>query len=202
MRKRMSRIVLVLLGASLALACGQDRKLAEAALKTAEDAVNAVSPDVGQYAADSWKGVTDSLAAAKEAFARKDYKAALDGANAIADKIKEATSVAMAKKGELTKSWSELSEGLPKMMDAIKSRVDILSASRRLPAGMDKTKLETVKTGLASATQTWSEASDAFKAGKLTDALAKANSVKDSAAQLMQSLGMSLPPAMSGGASK
>jgi hypothetical protein len=202
MRKQMSRIVLVLLGASLALACGQDKKLAEAALKTAEDAVNAVPPDVGKFAADSWKGVTDSLAAAKDAFARKDYKGALAGANAIADKIKEATSVAMAKKDELTKAWNEMSEGLPKMMDAIKSRVDILSASKKLPAGMDKSKLEAAKTGLASATQAWTEASDAFKAGNLTDALAKANSVKDSAAQLMQSLGMSLPPAMSGGATK
>jgi hypothetical protein len=202
MRKQISRIALVLVSCALVVACGQDKKLAEAALKTAEDAVKAASPDVAQYAADSWKGVTDSLAAAKDAAARKDYKAALTGANEIAQKVQEATSVAMAKKDELTKSWSEMSEGLPKMVEAIKSRVDILSASKKLPAGMDKAKLDAAKAGLASASQAWTEASDAFKAGNLTDALAKANSVKDSAAQLMQSLGMSLPSAMSGAATK
>ncbi|MGH9368494.1 MAG: hypothetical protein ACRD3M_12555, partial [Thermoanaerobaculia bacterium] len=74
----------------------------------------------------------------------------------------------------------------------------ILSASRKLPAGMDKAKLEGVTTGLASATQTWNEASEAFKAGNLTDAVSKGNSVKDSAAKLMQDLGMSLPAAAGG----
>jgi hypothetical protein len=202
MRKQISRIALVLVSCALVAACGQDKKMAEAALMTADEAVKAASPDIAQYAADSWKGVTDSLAAARDAFARKDYKAALTGANEIAQKVQEASSVAMAKKDELTKSWSEMSEGLPKMVEAIKSRVDILSASKKLPAGMDKAKLEEAKSGLAAASQMWSEASDAAKSGNLADAVAKANSVKDKAAQLMQGLGMSLPSAMGGAATK
>jgi len=195
MRKPMSRIALVLLSCALVVACGQDKKLAEAAMKTAEDAVNAASPDVAKYAADSWKGVTDSLAAAKDTLAKGDYKGALASANQIADKVKEATSVAMANKDELTKAWTDMSQGLPGMMDAIKSRVDILSASKKLPAGMDKAKLEEAKTGLAAATQAWSEASEAFKGGNLSDAVAKANAVKDKAIQVMQGLGMSVPEA-------
>ena len=180
-------------------ACGQDKKLAEAALMKADEAVKSASPDIAQYAADSWKGVTDSLKAAQDAFARKDYKSALTGANEIEQKVQEASSVAMAKKDELTKAWTEMSEGLPKMVEAIKSRVDILSASKKLPAGMDKAKLEEAKSGLAAASQMWSEASDAAKSGNLTDAVAKANALKEKAAQLMQGLGMSLPPAMGGG---
>ena len=82
---------------------------------------------------------------------------------------------------------------LPRLVDAIKSRVDVLSASKRLPAGMDKGKLEEAKTGLAAASQMWTEASDAAKAGNLTDALAKGNAVKEKAAALMQALGMALP---------
>ena len=200
MRKQIYRIAVLLVSCALVVACGQDKKLAEAALMTADEAVKAASPDIGQYAADSWKGVTDSLKAAQDAFARKDYKAALAGASEIAQKVQEAASVAMAKKDELTKAWTEMSEGLPKMVEAIKSRVDILSASKKLPTGMDKAKLEEAKSGLAAASQMWSEASDAAKAGNLTDGVAKANSVKDKAAQLMQGLGMSLPSAMSGGA--
>lgn len=195
MRHRMSRIGLVLLSCCLVVACGQDKKLAEAALKTADDAVNAVSPDVSKYAPDSWKAVTELLAGAKDAFARGDYKAALASANQIPDKIKEATAAAMAKKDELTKAWNDMSAGLPQMVDAIKSRVDVLSASKKLPAGMDKAKLDDAKAGLAAATQSWGEASEAFKAGNLTDALAKANAVKDKAVAIMQSLGMSVPAA-------
>jgi hypothetical protein len=198
MRKQISRIALVLVGCALMVACGQDKKLAETALMSADEAVKAASPDISQYAADSWKGVTDSLKAAQDAFARKDYKAALAAANEIAPKVQEAASAAMAKKDELTKAWTEMSEGMPRMVEAIKSRVDILSASRKLPAGMDKAKLEEAKSGLASASQMWSEASDAAKSGNLMDAVAKANAVKEKAAQLMQGLGMSLPAAMGG----
>ena len=198
MRKQISRIAFVLVSCALVAACGQDKKLAEAALMKADEAVKAAGPDIAQYAADSWKGVTDSLKAAQDAFARKDYKGALTAANEIPQKLQEASSVAMAKKEELTKAWTEMSEGLPKVVEAIKSRVDILSASRKLPAGMDKAKLEEAKSGLQSASQMWTEASDAAKSGNLTDAVAKANAVKEKAAQLMQGLGMSLPAAMGG----
>jgi hypothetical protein len=199
MRKPIARIALVLVSCALVVACGQDKKLAEAALMKADEAVRAASPDIAQYAADSWKGVTDSLKAAQDAFARKDYKAALAAANEIPAKIQEAASVAMAKTDELTKAWTEMSESVPRMVEAIKSRVDTLSASKRLPAGMDKGKLEEAKTGLAAASQMWTEASDAAKAGNLTDALTKGNAVKDKAAQLMQGLGMT---AMGGAATK
>jgi hypothetical protein len=200
MLKNGLRAALVVMACCLVVACGQQKKMAEAAVKTAEDAVNAASPDVAKYAADSWKGVTDSLAAAKDALARGDYKSAVASANEISGKIQEATSVAMAKKEELTKAWNDLSAGLPKMVDAIKSRVDILSASKKLPSGLDKAALDGAKQALASATQSWTEASDAFKAGNLQDALAKGNAVKDQAAKIMQTLGMSVPAAAGGAA--
>jgi hypothetical protein len=60
---------------------------------------------------------------------------------------------------------------------------------------MDKAKLESAKSGLGAATSDWSAAQDLFKAGKLTDAIAKGNSVKDQATQIMLSLGMTPPPA-------
>lgn len=200
MPKHWLRMTLVLLaGCLLVVACGQEKKAAEAAVKTAEDAVNAAGPDVAKYAADQWKSVTDSLAAAKDSLAKGDYKAALAGASEITQKLKDAAAAASAKKDELTKAWNDMSTGLPKMVDAIKSRVDILSASKKLPKELDKAKLEDAKSGLAAATQAWNEASDAFKSGNIADAVAKANSVKDRATQIMQSLGMA-PPAAAGGA--
>lgn len=201
MPKHWLRLTLVLLtGCLLVAACGQAKKAAEAAVKTAEDAVNAAGPDVAKYAADQWKSVTDTLAAAKDNLAKGDYKAALASANDVAQKVKDAAAAASAKKDELTKAWADMSAGLPKMVDAIKSRVDALSASKKLPKEIDKAKLEEAKSGLAAATQAWNEATEAFKSGNLTDALAKAGSVKDRATQIMRSLGMSPPEAVGGAA--
>jgi hypothetical protein len=55
-------------------------------------------------------------------------------AKSLTDKTKEVASAASAKKAELTKGWESLSAGMPKVLDAIKARVDILSKSKKLPA--------------------------------------------------------------------
>jgi hypothetical protein len=198
MRKQRWRWTLVLLTCGLVVACGREKRMAEAAIKTAEVTVSSAAADAATYAADQWKSITDSLAAAKDAYARKDYKTALASISDIGPKVQEAEAAAAAKKTELENAWNDMSAGLPKMMEAVKSRVDILSASRKLPAGMDKTKLEGIQSGLASATQTWNDAMAAQKSGNLMDAVAKANSVKEAATKLMTDLGMT-PPAAAGG---
>ncbi len=88
-----------------------------------------------------------------------------------------------------------MSGGLPKMAEAIKSRVDILSQSKKLPAGLDKDKLESAKAGLASLNQSWTEASDAAKAGNMTDAIAKGQAAKAKAVEAMTALNMQVPEA-------
>ena len=81
------------------------------------------------------------------------------------------------------------------MLGVISKRVEILSKSKTLPAGLDKEKLDSAKTTLATVTQMWSEASDAFKAGNLADAVDKAKSVKEKAVEIMHTLGMKAPAA-------
>jgi len=81
------------------------------------------------------------------------------------------------------------------MVNAIQSRVNILSKSRRLPAGLDKDKFDSAKASLATLTQTLTEASDAFKGGNLMDAVSKAKAVKEKAAEIMSTIGMKVPEA-------
>lgn len=200
MLKNASRLALVVLACALAVGCGKYKRLADTAIKTAEKAVASAGDDVGKYAADQWKEVTDSLAVAKDAYAKGDYKAAIDGLRDIGTKVQAAQVAASTKKTELGNAWKERSDAVLQMVDAIKSRVDTLSASKKLPKGLDKATLESARAGLASATQSWNEASEAFKAGNLQDALAKANTVKEKAAQIMRSLGMSVPEAAAGAA--
>jgi len=113
----------------------------------------------------------------------------------VAAKVKGFSAAVAAKKTELTKAWTEQSQLLPNMIASIKSRVDVLSKSKKLPANLDKEKFEGAKNGLAEIDKTWGEASSAFKEGGLADALAKAKSVKEKAVEVMTTLGMKVPEA-------
>jgi hypothetical protein len=172
------------------LACNSGKAPAEAAMKVAEEAVNGVKAEAENLVPDDFKSLSDDLNGAKDAMAKGDYKAALASAQSIQQKANDVLAKAKAKKEELTKTWNEMSDSVPKMVDAIKSRVDILSQSKKLPKGLDAATLSAAKDGLAAATTAWGEAQEAFKAGKWTDAIAKATSVKDKATGIMTSLGM------------
>jgi len=193
MLKRWSVVSLVLLAATLAGACASQKVPAEAAVKAAEQAFAAVKGEAAKYLPDQVKGVEDALEAAKASLAKGDYAAALTAAQALPARISELATAAAAKKAELTQSWATLSAALPQVVQAIQSRVDILSKSKKLPAGLDKDKFESAKTGLAAITQTWTEATTAAGAGNVSDAVAKANTVKAKAAEVLGLLGMPVP---------
>jgi hypothetical protein len=195
---RSKRILVTLLCAVIGIAlvaCAGNKDAASTAIKAAEDAFNAVKGEAVKYVPDKAKAVEDSINAAKDIFNKGNYDAALNAAKAIPEKVKELSAAAAAKKAELTKSWEEMSAGLPKMLDAVKSRLDILSKSKKLPAGLDKAKLEGAKSGYEAAVKMWDDAKAAFGGGSIADALAKANTVKDKTVEVMTTLGMQAPAA-------
>jgi hypothetical protein len=181
----------LLLVCAATLACNSGKAPAEAAMKLAEEAVAGAQTEAANLVPDDMKSLSDDLAVAKDAMAKGDYKAAMAAAAPIQQKANDVLAKARAKKDELTATWNQMSDSLPKMVDAIKSRVDILSQSKKLPAGMDAAKLASAKDGLAAAQTGWTEAQDAFKAGKWSEAIAKAGTVKDKATEVMGMLGMS-----------
>lgn len=183
-------MVLVLLSA-----CASDKAPAEQAIKGAEAAITQVKAEVAKWIPDQARALDASLAAVKDKFAKGDYKAVLAEAPALAAQAQSVAAAAAAKKAELTKSWEEMSAGLPKMVEAVKSRVDILSKSKKLPANVTKEQFETAKTGLAAATQGWTDAMAAYTGGNIVDAVAKANTVKAKTVEALQALGMPVPPA-------
>lgn len=194
MKKKISIILTVLFAFSLA-ACSSGKAPAEQAIKAAEEAFNAVKDEAIKYVPDQAMAVEDALNAAKESFSKKDYAAATSAATSASAKANDLVAVVAGKKAELTKEWEDLSGGLPKMLDAVKSRVDTLAASRQLPANLDKAKFEEAQNGLAEANTMWDEANKAYNEGNLVDAIAKATAVKEKAAGIMSTLGMQLPEA-------
>ena len=161
-KKYLIPILFVVIGLFLVACAASSKEPAAAAIKVAEESWNAVKGEVAKYIPDQAKGVEDAIKGAKENFDKGNFDAALAAAKAIPDKVKELTAAAVAKKAELAKSWEEMSGGLPKMLDAIKSRLDILSASKKLPENLDKAKLEGAKGGYEAATKMWDDAKAAF----------------------------------------
>jgi hypothetical protein len=186
--------IVLLVSALLLAACGDGGKgPAEQAIKAAEAAVATAKAEAGKFLPDDLKSLEGALAAVKDKFAKGDYKAVVGEAGGLVGKANDLVASAKTKKEELTKSWTTLSEGLPKMVGAIQSRVDILSKSKKLPANLTAEKFAEVKSGLAAATADWAKAQESFKSGNLGDAIALANTVKGKAVQAMEILGLPVP---------
>ena len=173
-----------------------DKAPAAAAIKAAEDAIAAAkASDASKFAANQLSSMDATVASAKAAFEKGDYASALNQARDVAAKAKDLPAAASAKKAELAKAWADMSGGVPKMVTAIQSRVDILSQSKKLPAGLDRSKVDAAKSNLTAVNQTWTEASEAYKAGNFSDAIGKATAAKNQAAEIMTALNMQPPAA-------
>ena len=153
-------------------ACDSAKKAgAEAAIKTAETAFSAVSGEASKYVPDQAKAVQDSLTAARTSLTNGDYEAAFNSAKDLPGKISDLAAAVKAKKDEMTAQWTSLSAELPKNLAEVQAKAAALTKSHKLPTGAgDK---------LMAVQQMWTDASSAFSGGNLTDAMAKANEVKD-----------------------
>ena len=196
MVKRWCALTMLVFAGMLLSACASDKVPAETALKAAESAVTATVAEASKYVPDEAKGLQDRLNGLKDSFAKGEYKTVLAGAPDLTAQAKALADTAAAKKAELAKSWADLSGGLPKVLETIQGRVDILSKAKTLPANVDRATVDGAKTGLDSMNKAWADAQASFSAGNLADALAKANALKSQAAELMTKLGMQPPAAL------
>jgi hypothetical protein len=197
MHRHVYSFIVMILAATLLAACGGgDKGPAETALKAAEAAIDSAKGEASKYMPDQVKSLESALSSTREKLSKGDYKAVLSEAPALTSKAQEIASAAAAKKAELAKSWEDMSAGMPKVVEAIKSRVDILSQSKKLPAGMSAETLAQAKAGLSEITQQWTAATEASKGGNLMDAVAKASSVKVKAAEVLTLLKMPVPEAL------
>jgi len=195
--KKPSFWMLPLLAAVFIIGCQNQRAPAEQAVAAAESALTNIRDMATHYAPDQLQTVDAQLAQAKDSLAKGDYKGVLAAMPALNSAISNLKDTATAKQQEAEAAsakakdvWGPLSSDVPKMVDAISSRVDILSKSHHLPKGVTKDTLAAAKSGLDSMKSAWSDASTAATSGDYTTAVSKGQAVKDQASQIMQSLGM------------
>ena len=185
------------LAAVLLVGCNTQKGPAEQAVASAQAALDAVREDAQKYAPEQLGGVEAKLSDMKGAFQQGNYAGVLAGAPGLTAAITGLKDAASAKKVEAEQAlakakddWGPASAAVPKMVDEIAKRVEALSKTKKLPRGVGKDAVAAAKTGLDTLKSTWADATNASSSGDYTTAMAKAQAVKDKAAEIMKSLGM------------
>jgi predicted small secreted protein len=195
--KKSSVWLLAALSAVLLFGCNTQKGPAQQAVASAQAALDAVRDEAQKYAPEQLGGVEAKLSDMKGSFEKGDYAGVLAAAPAVTAAIASMKDAVAAKKEEaaaaLAKAkddWGPASAAVPKMVDEIAKRVEALSKTKKLPKGVSKEAVAAAKTGLDTLKSTWADATNASSSGDYTTAMAKAQAVKDKAAEIMKSLGM------------
>jgi hypothetical protein len=195
MKRFWSLILVVAVGGTL-VSCGAEKTEATNAIKAAEAAWAPARDNAMKVVPDEAKRIDDAIASAKATLDRGDAKGALAAAKDLPAQIQQLTAELPAKETELRNSWGSMSGGIPGVLAAAQKRMDILSKSKSLPAGMDAATFDGAKSSLAQASQQWAEAQSAQQSGNLADAVAKASGAKQLLTQVLTALKMPVPPAL------
>jgi len=193
MKRIFVSIVAMLFISVLFMACADEKGPAELAMKAAEQAVAATKAEAEKLVPDQVAALESALASAKDKLAKGEFKEALSEAQGLVGKAKDVLAAAQAKKDELTQKWTELSQGLPQMLEAIQGKVDDLSKLKKLPKAITAEKLAEAKSGLEAVKADLAKAQESFTSGNIEEAIAVATAVKEKAVKAMESLGITAP---------
>lgn len=189
--------VLVVAGALVAAGCANQKGPAEQAVAKIESAVSALRDEAAKYAPEALQSVESTLAGVKDKLAKGDYKAVIADSTQLTSAVDSLKQAVAAKKSEVeaamaaaSAEWSSLSADVPKMVDAIQSRVDILGKSRKLPKNVSQEAYDAAKSGLETMKANWNEATAAFSSGDAVTAVDLAKRVKQQGSEVLAHLGM------------
>jgi hypothetical protein len=212
-RSKITALLSVALVALLVVGCSSQKEPARQAIADIEAAIAVAGPDAARYVPDRLNGVRKQLVDLQAGFARKDYQGviaaapplladarSLAGAAASAKAAHEAAEAAAAARAAaetqdpmlvaLKAEWTDLSGKVPASFAGVDNRLDILSKSRKLPANLDPSALDSARSMNSSAKTQWRQATAAQQAGNLQEAVAAARLAKDSANAARAMLGM------------
>jgi hypothetical protein len=191
---RIAKVMLAIAAFTLlATGCARQKEEATKALTAIETSVAAVKDDAEKYAPDAYKGIESTLTMLKDSLAKGEYKTVLAGTPELGksvDTLKTAIASGKQQFEAASAEWSSLSADVPKMVEAIQSRVDILSGSKKLPKNVSKEAFDSAKAGLDTMKAKWGEANAAFTEGKASEAVDMARAVKAKGEEVFAALGM------------
>jgi hypothetical protein len=174
--------------------CARDEEPARQALAQAETSLAEIRVDAAKFAPEELQSAEARLAKVKADLAKEEYKDVLGGATQLTKDTAMLKEVVVSKQTQnvaATHEWEALSEEVPKMVQAIESRVDTLSGSKKLPQDVNKEAFEAAKATLAAMKSLWAEASAAFDSGNAIMAADKARMAQAKGEEAIDQLAMS-----------
>jgi hypothetical protein len=137
----------VLVASLLVLAaCAGQKGPATTAMAAAESTLASIKDDAAKYLPEELKGAEGTLASLKNSLEKGDYKAVMAGAPALMsslDSLKTQVGAKLEEAKVATAEWAGYATDLPKMVEAIQSRVTTLSSAKKLPSGLHSTRRRT-----------------------------------------------------------
>lgn len=197
MKKTILNWTALLLAACMLAACAGQQDAATRAVADIEAAIGRVAADAEKFASAELQQAQAGLASLKDQLAKKDYKGVVAAAPAVSAQVASLQQTVSAKREEAqaamaaaSEEWKTLSVEVPQMVQALQSRVDILSQSKKLPKNVSKDAFAAAQSGLESTKNAWTEATAAFGAGDPVKAVQLGKSAKESGTAALQALGM------------
>ena len=188
------RILALALSLLVLAACSSQKEPASQALANLESSVAELKADGERFAKEQAAAAEQGLANLKAAFDRKDYKTVVADSPAVQKQVSELRETVAARRQEFeaasaraTESWNGLAAEMPRYLDTLQKRVDLLVKQRKVAKGTTEDSLL-----LDNVRNLWADASNLFSAGKPVDAAARAEEARAKAQELAQKLGAKL----------
>jgi hypothetical protein len=163
----------------LLAACDRTAKDAETAIARADRMVTAVKDRSIKVMPDETKEMVDSLQTAKARDAAGDHRGALAAASEVASTAIRIANAIGPKSTELNSTFTAIGAEVSARVPRIKARLDQLSAQGKLPAGLSRSRFDSLKADFRTTWKDeWNTAVDDFKQGNLAVAITKATAMK------------------------
>jgi hypothetical protein len=190
MRHQTKRIV-ALAVACLALSAGACNKgPADTALQAAEQALANAKPELERYAPQDLAALQSAIGDARAQFDQGRYTDALKAARLLPDRVQAALAAAALQQERLTAEWNALAVSLPQRVETISARLSALDAGQALPRGLTKEALAGAQADLATLARAFTDATTAFRAGDVAQAVKAAQDVTAKVDLLAGTLGL------------
>ena len=179
-----SALAAALLATLLAVGCANQKEPATKAVADAEATLATFRDEASRYASTELQSAEAAIASLKASLDKGDYKAVVAGAPALSTQLESLRTTVTDKKAEAEAAneaakanWAPLSADVPKMVEAIQSRVDILSKSKKLPKGLAAATFDSAKASFEEMKATW-QATTAAAAGNAVEAVSQGEAAK------------------------
>ena len=179
-------------GAVILGGCASKEEPARNAVNTVETNLSQVRDDAAKFAPDALESAQTKVDALKRDLDQHHYTQVLARAQAVNTEVLGLHDVvvsAQTQQAAAAREWDAQKEEVPKMLAAIQIRVDHLKGSK-LPKEVKKESFEAAKASLESMKSLWAEATQAFDAGKASEATDKARQVQMKGKEVYEQLGM------------